>query len=271
MGMKSFGVFLLLFAFNGCKSQGSTIYGPGFNFALFRHTPVRELAAAVEADDTARIRAAIAVAKGDIVYQETKFGNSLLTLAVVDNKPRATKMLLEFGANPNLHSPHDNPTPFLAACRYFDYNLKNWKENWRQVLALLIDYGADVNDSQTMIQHNGPYAYALTKTALAYVVTFGTVEIVKLLLDKGARLDIYPKNGPGSILFLSAHNPDVLRYLLIEKGVPIPDYPVIREEGTVNEKKLSLKELLVENTIGENSLRREQYNEILAFLDRHGN
>jgi len=244
---------------------------PGFDFALFRHTPVRELASAVEADDTARIRAAIAAAMGNIDYQEPKFGNSLLTLAVVDNKPLATKMLLEFGANPNLHSPQDDLTPFLAACEYLDYNLKNWRENWRQVLALLIDHGANVNDSQTTVQHNGKYSHTLTVTALEYVVRFGKVDVVELLLDKGARLDIYPKNGPSSILVLAAYNLDVLRYLLVEKGVSIPDYAVIREEGTVNEKKLSLEQLLVEDSVGENSHRREQYNEILTFLDKHRN
>jgi hypothetical protein len=89
----------------------------------------------------------------------------LLTLAVVDNKPLASKMLLEFGANPNLRSPHDNLTPFLAACQYFGFKFENWRENWRETLALLIDYGANVNDSQTTVQHNGPYADTVTKTA----------------------------------------------------------------------------------------------------------
>lgn len=268
--MKCFNVFVLLFALIACENRRSTIYSPGFDFALFRRTPVWELAGAVEADDTARLRAAIVAAPGNIDYQEAKFDNSLLTLAVVDNKSLAAKMLLEFGANPNLRSADNNLTPFLAACQYFDYNFKDWRENWRKVLALLIAHGANVNDSQRTIQHNGPYADTVTNTALDYVVRFGPVDVVRLLLDNGARLDIYPKNGPKSILFRATYNLDVLRYLLIEKGVPIPDYIVIRNEGTSKKKKLSLGQLLVEHSAAANSRQRPKYNEILAFLAKHG-
>ena len=158
------------------------------------------------------------------------------------------KLLLKAGADHKQHN-EDGETPLIIAAR----------GGREELCKILLENGAVV------------HGVTGAGTPLMAAASQGHTSIVKLLLDKGARLDIYPKNGPGSILFLSAHNPDVLRYLLIEKGVPIPDYPVIREEGTVNEKKLSLKELLVENTIGENSLRREQYNEILAFLDRHGN
>jgi hypothetical protein len=67
------------------------------------------------------------------------------------------------------------------------------------------------------------------------------------------------------------HNLSVLRYLLVEKGLSIPDYAVIREEGTVNEKKLSLRDLLVESGDTSAPKQKEQYNEILSFLNKHGN
>jgi hypothetical protein len=219
--MKYIGLFLLVVAFDSCKGGAHEFYPPGFRFSLFANSPVSQLADAVNADDTASIRNLIATGKPDVNYQEPKFGNSLLTLAVVDYKPLATKMLLEFGANPNLRSPHSNLTPFIAACRYGGSNRFNDAMiKWRDLLALLIDRGAEVNDT----------------TAFGYVLGNGTLDIVKLFPARGARLDIYPKDGYKSILVRALYNLNVLRYLLIDKGVPIPAYAVVREEGTVNEK-----------------------------------
>jgi hypothetical protein len=93
--MKPLLILFLALTFKGCKPQTSPVYMPGFDFKLFRHTAVRELADAVEADDSARVRAAIHAEKADLDLMDLKLGNSLLALAVVNNKALAAKALLD--------------------------------------------------------------------------------------------------------------------------------------------------------------------------------
>jgi hypothetical protein len=97
------------------------------------------------------------------------------------------------------------------------------------------------------------------------------VDIVKLFLAKGARLDIYPKDGYESVLVQANYNLNVLRYLLIEKSVPIPAYAVIREEGTPNEKKLTLSQLLEERSDAILPRERAVFGEIMRYLSAHEN
>lgn len=264
--MKYFLVVQLLFVFTGCESQKPTQYSPGFDFNLFVHSPVHELSAAVEADDSDRVKAALTSEKANINYAEPKFGRTLLSLAVVNNKPIALKRLLDAGANPNARTSQYGYTPFLDACEYFD--IVNFK-NWGEMLAIMLDYGANVNDSCKIIQRIGETVDTLTERTLDQPLSHGTIDMLKMLLDGGARLDVYPKNGTRSVLVRSMYNLNVFRYLLIEKHFPIPEYAVIRQAGGPNEKKLSLKDLLIESNIGRSPKHSAVYKEVLAYLDDH--
>jgi len=265
--MKPLFILLLAFTFKACKPQISPVYMPGFDFKLFRHTPVWDLANAVEADDSARVRAAVHAEKADLDFQDFKFGNSLLTLAVVNSKVLAAKVLLDSGANPNLRSAKYGLTPFLAACRYGDMNKKRI-----EILGYLIKCGADVNGRQIQVDSTHRDIGTITNTALEFSIEFGTLETVKLLVDSGAKLDIYPKDGPRSLPYLATLSPrsDILRFLLIEKGVPIPDYAVIRNKGERNEEKISLKQIIIERGARIDSTQEKDRKEILEYLKSQG-
>jgi len=254
------------------QCQSVVKYPPAYDFALFKGSPVQELAKAVEKDDSAMIISALKLEKNSINYQDSKYGSSLLLLSVVNYKPTSTRLLLKFGADPNLRSQDDNSTPFLTACRYgvntnYQYNAQRWQD----MFVLLLDHGANVNDSSTTVQTNDGVTHdTVTTTALEYLVRFLPVNVIKLMLAKGARLDIYPRNGTRSILFTSSYNLPVLRYLLEEKKVPIPEYAVIRQEGTANERKLTLRELLVEENPTIRPEEQSLLREIEDFLAAHG-
>ncbi len=173
-------------------------------------------------------------------------------------------MLLDAGANPNARTSQDGYTPFLDACEYFD--IVNFK-NWGEMLALMLDYGANVNDSCKIIQRIDETVDTLTERTLDQPLSFGTVDMLKMLLDRGARLDVYPKTGTKSVLARSMYNLNVFRYLLIDKRVLIPEYAVIRQAGGPNEKELSLKDLLIESNIGQSPKYSVVYKEVLAYLD----
>ncbi len=241
---------------------------PGFRFELFGNTPLRELATAVEEQDTLKIVSIVKNEKVNIDFFESKFGQTLLTLALIDNKSSSAKILLSLGADPNIRSQIDNSTPFLTLCRYI-----RQVNSGLGIISLLINHGADVNAVQEEKQVN-PAGRKVTikNSALQYLISFGAIEDVQLLVEKGTRLDIYPKNGKNSILCTAIFNPrlDILRYLLIDKKASIPDYCYIRDEGKPNQKIITLRDLILDRKEAENIHERELKNEILAYLKEHG-
>ena len=270
--MRLSNIFVLLIVVSSTHCQSPVKYPPGYDFALFKDSPVRELAKAVEKDDSSMIIRALKLEKPSINYQEPKYGSSLLLLSIMNYRPTAIKLLLEFGADPNLRSKEDNSTPFLTACEYgANANYQYAAQSWQSMFVLLLDHGANVNDSSTRVRTNNGVKYdTVTTTALEYLVEFSSLDVIKLALEKGARLDIYPRNGTRSILVSASHNLPVLKYLLEKKGVPIPDYAVIRQAGTPAERKITLRDLLVEKAA---TIRPEEHgilNEIEDFLAAHG-
>jgi uncharacterized protein len=265
--MKPLLILFLALTVNECKSQIPVPYSPGFDFKLFRNTPVRDLAEAVEADDPARVRTAVHADKANLDFQEPKFGSTVLTLAVINKKDLAVKVLLDSGANPNLRSPINGFTPFLSACMYADNDAK-----WLEMLNDLIKHGADVNDKEIEVDTTGGRVDTIITTALQYSVRYGTLAAVKLLVANGAKLDVPPKRGVRSLLFLAAVYPqlDILRYLLIEKHVPVPDYLFIRNEGEPNATKITLRHLLLEGRPYGDPAVEKELKEILEYLKRKG-
>ena len=262
--MKKF-IFLLFVVTNITRCQ---LFKKDADLALFDNTPAERIANAIELQDTARIESLVMGEKININYQEPKFDFSLLDLALKHNKVISVIKMLHLGANPNLREPHDNNlTPFLYACR-----LSPYIDNAPYIISLMITCGADVNAEQVkeLPSYKG-IKHFYKRTCLQYLCESSTLECVKILVENGARLDIYPKNGEGSILYSATINPgfDILHYLLIEKKVPIPDYCVISQKGTKFEKKISLRQLIVEDLrINKNKERLKI--EMLDFLAAHG-
>lgn len=250
-------LFLLLISTSLCKCQ---VYAPGFDFKNFKNTPVYDLAKAVEADDTVKISKILQSKKENIDFTDPKFGLSLLTLAVIDNKNKSIRSLLNLGADPNLRSPIDNSTPFLNACLGY-YNL----DSGIAVLSLLIKYGAEVNSVQ--IQN-----YKFHRTALEYLCSFGTLEAVKILVDNGADLNAYPKNGEHSLAFSASINKElnILRYFLIDKNISIPDYFAIRNAGQSDEEKITITQVLNRRALLMDDEQIKIRQEILDFIKAKG-
>ncbi len=258
-------LFLFFISTNMCKCQ---VYAPGYDFKNFKNTPAYDLAKAVEADDTVKISKILQTKKENIDFTDPKFGLSLLTLAVIDNKNKSISSLLNLGADPNLKSPIDNSTPFLNACKYY-YDL----DSGITILSLLIRYGADVNAVHIQILENpGGGTYKFQQSAVEYLCSFGTLEAVKVLVDNGADLNAYPKNGEHSLAFSASINKElnILRYFLIDKNIPIPDYFAIRNAGQSDEEKTTITQVLNRRAflMDEEQLKIRQ--EILDFVKAKG-
>ena len=77
-------LFLIMFKLGSCQQISSI--GPGYKFELFSNSPVHELAKAVEIQDTTRIIKFVVKDSIPIDFKEPKFGQTLLTLAILNEK-----------------------------------------------------------------------------------------------------------------------------------------------------------------------------------------
>ncbi|MGH2565254.1 MAG: ankyrin repeat domain-containing protein, partial [Ginsengibacter sp.] len=111
---------LIAIMFVCCLNSGcSQNFGPGYSFELFKNTPNWDLAKAVQNENENEIRKLIKEKGVDINLQEPKFGNTLLLLAIGNDKLISTRVLLEEGANINIpnsdmNKPIHQATKFIA-------------------------------------------------------------------------------------------------------------------------------------------------------------
>jgi ankyrin repeat protein len=121
-------------------------------------------------------------------------GTTPLVRAVMDNDMEVIQALLEKGANPNIIGM--GTTPFLLAAGVNPYGGRGGGggPGSPELLDLLIEHGADVN-----AQIRGVLSYSMRvsrnvsddegTSALHYAVQSGNTDLVRYLLDHGARTD----------------------------------------------------------------------------------
>jgi len=249
-------------SFSNC--QTNTPIAPGYRFSNFRGTPIENIAIAIEKDDTILLNSIIKEKSINLNYLEPKYNQPIINLAIWYDKKKEIKWLLKNGANPNIICGNNSITPFLLTCSLAFLNRDNIS-----MMTLLIKYGADVNAVQIYRSGGGKI---IKKTPLDYICESGNVSELKLLINNGADLNSYPKNGEQSLISRAEINPklDIMRYLLMEKKVPIPDYCVIRYPGTQNEKKITLRQLINERQVLKDAKQEKIEQEILFFLSQNG-
>ncbi len=255
-------IILTIMINNSISCQNNSSLGKGYGFNLFDNTPVSKLAEAVESENILDIEKYVLKDKLPIDFQDSSFGSTLLKLALIRSKIKAAKTLLALGADPNLKSPIDDSSPFLSACANIDLI-----EKPSETLLLLLNYKADPNSKQIKNQAaEGQEKRMDTTTALEYLVKNGTLTEVKILIDHGANLNMYPINGLNSLITLAVipGRLNILEYLLIDKKMQIPEYCVIRENGNQPPKKLTITDLLNEITL--NGKEEVAKNNILNYL-----
>jgi ankyrin repeat protein len=138
-------------------------------------------------------------------------GTTPLLRALISNNMEIAQLLLEKGANPNIHAMGLSPWLYATGITSGTYNEARGGGGGgnvnTQLLDLMIKQGADVNAQVTgASSYSGRIARALTgdplntvsnegMTALHVAVRSGNVNLVRYLLDKGARADIVDASG----------------------------------------------------------------------------
>jgi uncharacterized protein len=214
--LKSRGVFLMILTnlfVSSCWTQNDA--GPGYRWELFRETPEWELAKAVRREDTSGIDQIIKQGGVNVNVKEPKFGQTLLILAIANDKLQSVDALLRAGADINIRNSHGNQA-IHEACQF-----PNIRQHSAEMIRLLIKYGADVNS----YAEGGIFPVPLAGAS-------SCLACFKILLDHDANVYFFDKADstfqpyPVWIAVLSgtyAGNFEVAKYMIIDKKMPIPN------------------------------------------------
>jgi len=244
---------------------------PGFDYSLFENTPVKELAQAVKRDNTEKIKFLISEKKMNVNYPEPKFGNTLLSLAIINQKVETVEVLLSLGANPNQQKFNNTDTPFLNAIEFTNKQSCNLDK-----VKLLLDYGVNINAMFIDIRDLGGNKQNIQNTALMMACINGCLNLVKLLVEQGAKINQYTYyDGYGAITSaLMQDNVEIAKYLIIEKKAEIPDYifEVQAEVGYVGApaKRKTITDILNESDYSKQPEKQKYKVEILNYLESVG-
>lgn len=238
------------------------------DFRLFKGTPVWNLAKVVQGQDVYKIKQVINEGNVDVDFQEIKYGNTLLMLAVKNQKFQSSEILLEFGANPNKPNKYDGASAMLDAAAVNATIGSNTK-----FLELLLAHGGDPNYIEIGERKEGIYTRETPLiVACGYVdnVTKSPIDKVKFLVESGA--DINYKNEFNQFALREAliqDNYDVVLYLLIN-GADYSQVIIDRSKYSKNGKKLYIVDVLRERILILDNEKHELKMKIVDFLKKQG-
>ena len=154
----------------------------GRDYRLFQETVVWNLAKAVQDNNTEKIKRLIKEDSLNIDFQEGKFGNTLLMLAVVNEDFESCRTLLDLGADPNKHDTYDGASAIIDAASVTGF----------KYLQLMLLYGGNPNDIETGPRRKGNLSRMTPLLKVCGRVEENQLEKIDLLLSAGA--DINYKN-----------------------------------------------------------------------------
>ena len=179
----------------------------GRDYRLFQNTPAWELAKAVEDENTKKIDKIVSENPEIINYQESKYGNTLLMLTIINQQLKPFKALLKRGADVNIHNTFDGTSSLIKACSSKFYNITFVK--------MLIEYGADVNDVEIgeRRKENGTRL-----TPLIAASRTGRLDLVRFLVSKGADVNYQNEFGQSALSKSVMVDEYKVAYYLLQNG-----------------------------------------------------
>lgn len=221
---KIYLLFTLSLALNSC---GFNLEQKYYSFDNFKETSLWELAQAVRADNKSEIKAILKSKKLNLDLKEPKFQQTLLALAIQNNKRNAFLELLNEGANPNelVGNPKD-ATPFI-------YGIQNVENCDLFYVENMLKHGANPN-----LEIKNPKPEYYFQNSFPLLVAIGNqinrcLDLIKLLVDNGADINCCYKQPYSELCTgviaeaITFDDMEVLKYFVIEKNITIPDTVII--------------------------------------------
>lgn len=264
--MKKLIFISLLFCLTSCYNQETLADKSkmmGNDYRLYQSTPAWALAKAVEAGDIEKIKEEVLQKKVSVDHQESRFGQTLMMLAIFNSEYDSVKTLLELGANPNQHDKFKGKTPVIVAAGNAD----------PKYLKLLLAYKGDPNSIENVFSGpkkriNSGRNSALTKAVLPSVMVKKNLENVKLLVEAGADIN-YTKKGIIQTALAEAliqDQMDVALYLM-EKGA---DYTKPITPTAIEGADVTVLQILRKSIIDLDSEQYKKKMEVITFLKSRG-
>lgn len=264
--MKKLIFISLLFCLTSCYNQETLADKSkmmGNDYRLYQSTPAWALAKAVEAGDIEKIKEEVLQKKVSVDHQESRFGQTLMMLAIFNSEYDSVKTLLELGANPNQHDKFKGKTPVIVAAGNAD----------PKYLKLLLAYKGDPNSIENVFSGpkkriNSGRNSALTKAVLPSVMVKKNLENVKLLVEAGADIN-YTKKGIIQTALAEAliqDQMDVALYLM-EKGA---DYTKAITPTAIEGADVTVLQILRKSIIDFDSEQYKKKMEVITFLKSRG-
>lgn len=258
------GLIVVMIIFS-CSTRNSIVDKDkllGNDYRLFQGTPVWNLAKAVEDENISEIKRIVKEDKIDIDFKESKFGNTLLMLTIINEQFNSCETLLELGASPKIHNNASGSSAIIYAA-----GVNSTSGDNVEFLKLILMHGGDPNDLEVGARKTGN-----TSRNTPLIMACGNtnkivspIEKVKILIEFGA--DINYKNEYGTtalkMAYMQAHL-DVVLYLL-KKGADFNE-PIYNRD----EKDIFLWDDLREQTYPLDSKQYKYKMEIVEFLKQKG-
>lgn len=262
-------IFAFLFLMSSCTSREQKVDKSkllGNDYRLFQDTPAWDLAKAVEDENTELIKKIIKEGEVDVNYQEPRFGQPLIMLAVINEQYASCKVLLELGANPNLHDKNDGSNAMIEAAQIDNSNVDKMK-----FMGLLLKFKGDPNSVEV-----GPRRVGNTTRNSVLIAAvnadeiYSSLPIVKLLVKAGANINYENEFGQTALneaILLEIY--DVALYLL-QNGADYNQVIIDRSQFSKDGKKVYLVEILREFTPKIGSEKHLKKRAIIQLLKQKG-
>lgn len=166
------------------------------DYRLFQGTEVWPLARAAYYNDFDEVKCLLKDNPELANIKDSIIGGTILRIAIARQDYDLFKILLDYGADVNYHDKLNDASPLMEACSQPKGNLRFARD--------LIDYGALVNDTSTVIG-----------TPIMTAATHSTLPFVKLLLETGADPNYRTEGGDNVLWYaLAADHYDIALYLM---------------------------------------------------------
>ncbi len=238
------------------------------DYRLFKNTPAWELAKATRAGNTDKMNAIIKENPDIINYQESKYGQTLLMLTILNQQYKPFKTLLNNNADVNIHDYYDGSSAIIKSVEY----------PWSSIrfVDALVSKGANINDIEIGERRVGN---STRKSVLIAAVSSGKIDLIRYIIGRGANINYYNEFDQSAFSKAIMLGKYEISYFLLQNGAdymkPIffrPDYSIPSEQIDSLDKGEpvylvnSLKEDFVDFRLPEYKYKMK----IVQFLQKRG-
>lgn len=229
-------VILLTFFFvilTSCGGRNEDYLGN--NIELWKESEIWDFAKYVSKHQFMKAEQVLTQKSLNIDYREPKYGETLLSWAVLNNDIPAVKFLVNHGADPNKHNTYNGESPILDAAGEF---------NSAEVLEYLLEHGGNPND---YVKEHEILSHGRSVKTPLIAASFISLEKTKMLVQAGADANFSVE--PGHTAYLQAAlrlKMDILEYLLSNCKIDYCKTYIV----TIDTKDtLYLKDLIIKNRV----------------------